>query len=421
MKIVNNWLILAVTALGLSGLFTIFLIIGRTSNLLPPELFPPALIVHVNLDVLVWLLAMITCYFNYQKERHYRTPFFIAAAGTGLLALSPFIGSGEAYTNNYIPVFDNAFFKFGLGLFLAAIAFETITTFLSRCDFKTRTVAALLIMGFAAFIASYISITDKTSSHYLYEYLFWGGGHILQFAYVQIMLCAWLILAEAANIKLPVSPRLLNFVFLLPVIFVFVSTIFIYSTAAVETSEHIQMFTQQMIYGAALAAIPLSFLLFIAIIINLSFTLYPITLLFSIILFTIGGGLGNSAAQAVANGEITTIIPAHYHFSTVAVTVALMGYIYSRLKFKNTKLALWQIILYSIGQIFYFTGMAIFGGHGAPRKTPGVDTIQMDESTRKLVEHVMHGGGLLSLIGGILFVLIVLKALRKPHQAANNN
>ena len=417
MKTSNYWLALAVTALGLSGLFTILLIIGRTTNALPPEFFPPALIVHVNLDVLVWLLAMTASHFNIQKKPHKPIAFFIAAIGTAMITISPFTG-GIAYENNYIPIFDNMLFKTGIALFLGAIAYESITVIFSEAKYKTKTIAALIIMSFAAFVASYQGITDKTSSHAFFEALFWGGGHILQFAYVQIMLLAWMILAAKGGVRVPISQRVKYFVFTLPLIFVAFSTVFIYASSAVESSQHIQLFTQMMIFGTGIAAIPLGLLLLIGLILSTRWNLYSVTLALSMLLFAIGGALGNTAAQGLANGEVTTIIPAHYHFSSVAVTIALMGYVFSRLNIQKSSLCMWQIILYTIGQICYFSGMAIFGGHGAARKTPGVDMIMMDESTKKMVQGIMHGGGSLSLIGGILFVVIVIKHFKNSSLRA---
>lgn len=421
MKISNYWLALGVTALSLSGLFTILLIIGRTTNSLPPQFFSPALIVHVNLDVLVWLLAITISHFNTQKKTHKPISFFAAAIGTAMITISPFIGTGEAYQNNYIPIFDNTMFKAGIALFLGAIAYESATTLFSKAKYKTKTVAVLIVFSFSAFVASYIGILDKTSSHAFFETLFWGGGHILQFAYVQIMLIAWLILASQGNVKVLVNQKIRYFIFTLPIIFTGFALLFIYSASNVESVEHFQMFTQVMIYGTSIAAIPLGLLLLLGIIVSPKWNLYSVTLALSMLLFAIGGALGQTAAQAVANGEITTIIPAHYHFSSVAVTIALMGYIFFRLNIEKSALAFWQIMLYTIGQICYFTGMAIFGGHGAARKTPGVDMIMMDESTKKMVQGIMHGGGSLSLIGGILFVVIVIKHFSKANNLANNN
>ena len=95
MKIANYWLALAVTCLALSGLFTIPLMAGRTSNVLPQGLFDSSLTVHVNLDVLVWLFAVIVSYFNAEKKTHKPVAFFVASVGITMIAISPFTGTGE--------------------------------------------------------------------------------------------------------------------------------------------------------------------------------------------------------------------------------------------------------------------------------------------------------------------------------------
>ncbi len=40
-----------------------------------------------------------------------------------------------------------------------------------------------------------------------YELLFWGGGHVLQFAWTLLLLVAWLLLADAIGARVPLSPR----------------------------------------------------------------------------------------------------------------------------------------------------------------------------------------------------------------------
>ena len=43
--------------------------------------------------------------------------------------------------------------------------------------------------------------------------------------------------------------------------------------------------------------------------------------------------------------------------------------------------------------------------------------VQMDEKSRKMVAHMMDSGGSLSLIGGVMFVIIVIKYFKNLHQA----
>lgn len=377
-KLQKKWLALGVSSLGLSGLFTILLIIARTSThkyFSEHDLFNASLIVHVNLGILVWLLSGFAVMANPKKP----LPFYIALIGTVLIIASPFVGYGVGYQNNYIPIFDNSFFKLGIALFLAAITM--------LCFEKITHISIIILLAFACIIASYIGIKDKTSSHYLYEYLFWGGGHILQFAYVQIMVSAWIILSRPYP-----YPKLLW----LPFIAALVSSVYIYANYKVESAEHISLFTKQMIWLSALGvAIVLPFI-----------RPHNLAVIYSIALFIIGGSLGH-----IIGAESTTIIPAHYHGSVMAVTIALMGYAYYALNLPPNK---WQLGLYFTGQLIHVISMAVMGAHGASRKTPG----DMGANTADLWRHIMDTGGLLVLIGGVMFVVIIL---RNIGNRPNNN
>jgi len=151
------------------------------------------------------------------------------------------------------------------------------------------------------------------------------------------------------------------------------------------------LFTKQMIYLSA-----------IGVVVVLPFIrTRNIAVIYSIALFIIGGSLGQMIGD-----ESTTIIPAHYHGSVMAVTIAIMGYAYYALNLPPNK---WQLGLYFTGQLTHVISMAVMGYHGASRKTPG----DMGQNTADLWRHVMDTGGLLVLIGGIMFVVIVLKNLRK--------
>ncbi|MFN7452136.1 MAG: hypothetical protein ACK5R5_04440, partial [Alphaproteobacteria bacterium] len=56
----RRWLMLGVAALAIAGLFSLILVIARTPQLAGlKELFSVALVVHVDLSVLVWFLAVM--------------------------------------------------------------------------------------------------------------------------------------------------------------------------------------------------------------------------------------------------------------------------------------------------------------------------------------------------------------------------
>jgi cytochrome c oxidase subunit 1 len=299
-----------------------------------------------------------------------KLPFYMALAATVLIIASPFIGYGVGYQNNYVPIFDNTVFKAGIALFLASITLVCLGS-------RLTPTSALILFSFACFVASYVGIADKTSSHYLYEYMFWGGGHVLQFAYVQIMVTAWLALGRPHP-----YPKLLWLPFALAAL----SSIYIYANYKVESAEYITLFTKQMIWLSSIGV-----LLVLPFIRTRNLAVY-----LSVALFFIGGSLGHMI------GEVsTTVIPAHYHGSVMAVTIAIMGLAYHKLGMRPHKLQLW---LYFIGQATHVICMAVMGFHGASRKTPG----DMGTNTAKMWAGIMDFGGLLVLIGGVMFVVLIL-------------
>ena len=138
-EFVKKWLILAVMAIAGAGIYSLPPVIFRGpvfKDILPVEaIFASSLVIHVDLSVLVWLLAiggMLWSQF-YDNKYHlfYKSAFYTAAVGTALIALSPLTGKLNPLKNNYIPVFQNPVFFIGLSLFASAVALQIIITLLS--------------------------------------------------------------------------------------------------------------------------------------------------------------------------------------------------------------------------------------------------------------------------------------------------
>ena len=108
-------------------------------------------------------------------------------------------------------------------------------------------------------------------------------------------------------------------------------------------------------------------------------------------------------------------VPAHYHGCIVGVTLALMGtgyevvsrLGYERVNFKWSNIQLW---VYGTGQFLHILGLVWSGGYGVQRKTAGAAQ-GLDSIERIAGMGVMGFGGLLSAVGGFMFVFIVVKAL----------
>ena len=107
--------------------------------------------------------------------------------------------------------------------------------------------------------------------------------------------------------------------------------------------------------------------------------------------------------------------PAHYHGSIVGVTLAFMGLVYHllpRMGFARPqgRLAALQPSLYGAGQLMHVIGLLWSGGYGVQRKVAGAEQV-LRGAEQVAAMGLMGLGGLLAVAGGILFALVVLRAM----------
>jgi cytochrome c oxidase subunit I len=132
-------------------------------------------------------------------------------------------------------------------------------------------------------------------------------------------------------------------------------------------------------------------------------------LLWSLALFGAGGLIG------LAINASNVKIPAHYHGSIVGVTLAFMGLVYyllPRMGFGRPqgRLAALQPALYGAGQLLHIAGLLWSGGYGVQRKVAGGE--QVLRGAEQLAAMGLMGlGGLLAVAGGVLFAIVVLRAI----------
>ena len=130
----------------------------------------------------------------------------------------------------------------------------------------------------------------------------------------------------------------------------------------------------------------------------------------SIGLFAAGGLIG----FAISGPNVK--IPAHYHGCIVGVTLALMGLVFHvlpRLGYAapQGRLAVAQPWLYGTGQLLHIIGLVWSGGYGVQRKVAGAE--QVLRSGSEIAGMGLMGlGGLLAIVGGLLFVVVVMRAAR---------
>lgn len=429
-NIIVSWFILSVVALAFSGIYSFFPYALRTpaiSGLLNLEsLFSISLMIHVNLGVLVWFLSITAMLMMLVIDSRYnyiaKIAFYSASVGTLLIIISPFIGEGEPVKNNYIPIYHNFVFILGLGLFFSAIMIETLLTLLSYKNIKGNIInfyiyvsAVIFLIAVLCFIKTALlldHLTLERSFNILefYELLFWGAGHILQFNYVQLIIIVWIYLVGItckniyfANKKFFFYLQLLN----LTIVLICLLAYYIYP---MDSDELYQFFTIHMKHFGGLVVgiigIWSAYNLYKNNIQN-----YPVeftTFLSSLFLFLSGGIIG----YLISGSNVT--VPAHYHGVILGITVGLMGFFYlllPKLGYQevNQKLAVWQMIIYTTGQFIHITALAISGGYGVLRKAPGVEL----GMKAKMFMGAMGIGGTIALIGGVMFVILIVKNIKK--------
>ncbi len=432
-RTVTAWLMLGLASLVGAGVFSILLVLARTPAIqeMTPliDFFRIALVVHVNLSVLIWLLSMAAMIWSLasvvDRPAWDRLSFWMAAGGTAIVTVSPFVGAGDPLMNNYVPLLRHPVFYAGLILFTLGIASHLLRSLLSlrkpsgvldgtsALQFGSALGAVITATAIAALIASWAGTPADMAGEIYFEYLFWGNGHVLQFTHTLLMMVAWIVLADASGARFELTPRLtLTFlVFLaLPVI----TVPFLYVAHDVVSPGHRLAFTELMKFGG-LSCLPLG----LAVLVSVFKARKPesdtrclrAALLSSMMLFAVGGVLGFMISG------LDIMIPAHYHGSTVGVTIAFMGlcyYLLPRLGFGPVpaRLASWQPWLYGGGQLLHIFGLAWTGGYGVQRKTAGLAQ-GVDRFGEVAGMGLMGLGGLISVIGGLLFLVVCYRSIRK--------
>jgi hypothetical protein len=434
----RGWLMLGLLALLGSGLFSVLLVLARTpyvQHIFPwTDFFRTALVVHVDLSVLVWFLAFGGVLWSLNSTerglRAGRLALGLAALGALVMTLAPFSGEAQPLMSNYIPVLQQPLFLTGLVLFASGIALLVLRAMAAippvgmgmeggaALRFGLNTAAVSAMFALIALAWSWLTVPSVLTGRVYYELLFWGGGHVLQFTYTLLMLVAWLWLVAAAGVRLSITPRvaLVFFAFGLATVFI---TPLIYYAYPITSPEHIQLFTWLMRYGGSLATLPLSLAVVHGV---LRHGTAPVTerparaaLLSSIILFGLGGVIG----FLISGTNVT--IPAHYHGCIVGVTLAFMGLTYHLLPRlglgrPDVKWATRQPWIYGIGQLLHVSGLLWSGGYGVQRKVAGAE--QGLEGAKQIAAMGLMGlGGLIAILGGLLFLVIVYRAIRQRHAA----
>jgi hypothetical protein len=433
-RVALGWLWLGLAALIGAGVFSLLLVLSRTpfvQNVFPlVDFFRVALVVHVDLSVLVWFLAFAGVFWSLNCSPGWLRlgwgALVIAAAGAALMTVSPFVGRPLPVMSNYVPVLESRNFLAGLIVFAAGVALLTLRSLGAvarigmRLDgagvlrFGLNAAAVSTAIAIGAFAWSWAALPAALDGKAYYELLFWGGGHVLQFTWTLLMFVAWLWLASESGCALPLTPRVALLLLLVALASVFLTPV-IYLAYDVTSVEHHRLLTWLMRFGGGLTILPIGAAVVIALMraapAQTGERPLRAALMMSLALFAFGGLIG----LTIDGSNVK--VPAHYHGSIVGVTLAFMGVVYlllPRLGFAapSSRGASLQAYLYGGGQMLHIAGLVWSGGYGVQRKVAGV--AQGLDGIGKIAGMGLMGlGGLIAVVGGLMFLVIVLRALMR--------
>ncbi len=438
------WLGLAIGVLVLAGFFSLVVVVGRMPPfdrlVTDPLFFKRGLVVHVNLALVAWFYSFIAALLFLVPGR--RAPSWIArhsphvsAVGVAMLLLAAGLPGAEPVLSNYIPMIDHWLFAAGQILFAVGV----LSSFVGRRLLPTnqprpaffeippaavvglRATAAGLLLAACTFAISWWRIMPGLPAETFYELLVWGGGHVLQLTCSIAMVTTWLILLHSALGRTPISARaaaILFFAMMLP--WAFSPLLAMQGSASTGYREGFSDLMRWSIFPVVSIALVLCTRALIQARregrIDASSLRDPRIsgFLVSAALTVLGFALG-----AAIRGS-NTMVPAHYHASIGGVTAAFMTLSYLVLEAlglstdspRVKRAVSWQPAVYGVGQMVFAAGFAIAGAYGMSRKAYGAE-----QATRSLAEtiglSVMGIGGLIAVLGGILFLIVVAVIWRR--------
>jgi hypothetical protein len=429
----GGWLKLGIATLLIAGIYAALLAVARTpllKDIVPSDdFFYTSLVIHVIFSNVFWFLAVAGVLWSMNTRDRFIPlgwgALFITSAGVAVIALSPFISAGKPVMSNYIPFLNSPLFFAGLAISGSGFALLVIRALIAApklsvskpegsMRFGVYTAANAATMAILAFFWAFFTMPEFTANKDLYEGLFWLGGHVLQFTHALLMLVAWMWLASASGVRLRLPARMVTLLFTLA-LFTVAFTPIAFLSQNITSINFQQWFTSHMQIGGAAATLPLGLAvlwsLFAAGRAEPEVRSLRAALYLSILLFTLGGVLGYMLRES------STLVTAHYHSVTGAVTLAFMALVYELLpclgfKAVSPRLASMQAYAYGIGQLLHVLGLAWAGGYGMARKVAGSGQ-SLDNIGQTLGMSLMGLGGLIATIGGILFLVTVINAMRR--------
>jgi len=433
----RGWAGLAIGSLAIAGIFA-FVVAGSRAPGIEKHApwlvahFYEALVIHVIFSFVVWFLAVMGALWQLatlhisdgapRLESLGKLGWILGWVACAFLAAPSLLGQGTASLNNYVPVIIDPLYYTGLVILALGFALTALRLIVNAqgkfSGMETTSFAAVIsaviyLIALVCFAIAYGLQIGEPVSEAFNEDLFWGGGHVLQFANTALLLSAWYILGNIAFKGPIVSDRVHRTSSLLLLIFAIFSPA-IYGAFESFSHDQVQAFTDLQ-YGHG----PSAFLMGVACLAGIigsgkrAFSWTDpafVALVFSILVFGVGGIFG-----LFADG-VDTRTPGHYHGMIGGIEIAYMGLLFALFlpllgrSIQRRWLMNAATIVYALGQLLQSSGLFIAGTQGTVRKAAGASQ-GLDTPLAKLGMTLNYQGGGIAILGGILFIVLCANAL----------
>jgi len=437
----KGWVLLALAALALAGVLALVLALSRVPGadmafpFIDQNFFRRVLVVHVTFAFVVWYLGVqgaITVLVTARLEpEEGRTTFGRALVGRAglfgavlsfVLLLIPVLGNrGIPSPNNYVPMLLHPIYYAGLMCLALSLALP-IVRFLARIvrlkgvEATTLGVAcagAIYLLALVCVPVAWLSRPASLVGEDLSDYMMWGVGHVLQLANTALLLCVAYLLSRVTLGETPLPARLFKAMLLLLVAGAAAGPLFYVTFDGGDPTQRL-MFTALYRFVLPLPAAVVCISV-IALLIRRRHDLWVGApeargLAAALALFAYGGLIG------FFESSVDTRTPAHYHAELIAVTLAFMtAYfaVFLPLLGRRTERRRLRTAMYLTlggGQFLHSTGLFIAGALGVARKTAGAAQ-GLDSSDKVFAMSLMGVGGIVAVVGGIIFIALAGKLL----------
>jgi len=434
----RGWCGLALLSLAVAGVFALLVALSRVPGVeelapLPVQFFDRGLVVHVVFSFVVWYLSVMGGLLTVAAHRIGagrppgtalgRISLWCGYASAVLLFVPGFMDSGEPSLNNYVPMIAHPLYYAGLAILAVGLGLAVARLLLTipgrqgplePVSVGAVNAAMLFTVAMLCFVIAGTMLADDPLDGAFFENLFWGGGHILQFVNVALMIGAWYVIGGLALETPLVRPNLQSLGHVLLLGAAFLAPLFYILFDGFSVDQNLAFTNLQ--YAFALPTVIITAFAIQTMVDHRPADGLPwrhpgfLALVTSIFVFAVGGLLGMFVDGA------DTRTPAHYHGVIGGVNLAFMGLFYCYFlplmgrdihQGRAVNLSIW---FYAVGQTFHSLGLFLAGGYGAPRKTAGADQ-GMEALGAQIGLYGMGVGAVVAVLGGIMFIWISGRAL----------